>query len=103
MIVRIVKMVFEPESVDQFITIFNSVREKILAAPGCKSLILYRDKSASNIFFTYSNWLSEDYLEQYRQSTLFRETWAKTKVLFKDKAEAWSVEQITSKGYVGDS
>lgn len=103
MIVRIVKMVFEPDSVDQFITLFNSVRDKIMDAPGCKSLILYRDKRTPNIYFTYSHWLSEDYLEQYRLSNLFRETWAKTKILFKEKPEAWTVEQIHNEDYVGDS
>ncbi len=42
--------------------------------------------------FTYSYWESEAHLNTYRHSDLFRETWAKTKVLFADKPEAWSIE-----------
>jgi heme-degrading monooxygenase HmoA len=42
--------------------------------------------------FTVSIWESEDDLNAYRNSELFENTWAKTKVLFNDKPEAWSLE-----------
>ncbi|MFM1898201.1 MAG: hypothetical protein RL577_441, partial [Bacteroidota bacterium] len=39
---------------------------------------------------TLSRWESVDDLERYRNSQLFEETWAKTKVLFDRKPEAFS-------------
>lgn len=44
--------------------------------------------------FTLSHWESEENLEQYRQSELFKSTWAKTKVLFREKAQAWTLEEF---------
>jgi heme-degrading monooxygenase HmoA len=61
--------------------------------PGCNHLELLNDIKTSNIFFTYSYWDSENDLNNYRDSELFKEVWSKTKVLFNDKPEAWSVEQ----------
>jgi heme-degrading monooxygenase HmoA len=46
------------------------------------------------MLFTLSIWDDETALEAYRQSELFQTTWAKTKVLFAEKAEAWSVEMM---------
>jgi hypothetical protein len=37
-------------------------------------------------------WDDPKYLEAYRQSELFEGVWAKTKVLFDAKPEAWSVK-----------
>ena len=57
-------------------------------------LELYRDKNDPTIFFTYSNWESEQHLENYRQSDIFKHVWAKTKPLFNRLPEAWSVDSI---------
>ena len=35
-------------------------------------------------------------LENYRNSALFKNVWAKTKVLFNDKPQAWSVNKNVS-------
>jgi len=35
-------------------------------------------------------------LEAYRQSELFKNVWSKTKPLFNDKPQAWSVDKIVS-------
>ena len=96
MIVRIVKMDFKPEHVGQFTSLFSSVREKIAATDGCESLLLYRDIADKNCFFTYSHWRSEADLNRYRESSLFKDTWAKTKVLFRERPAAWSVEEISN-------
>ena len=96
MIVRIVKMDFKPEHVRQFTNLFSSVREKIAATDGCESLLLYRDTADKNRFFTYSHWRSEADLNRYRESPLFKDTWAKTKVLFRERPAAWSVEEISN-------
>ncbi len=92
MIYRIVKMSFEPGKEKDFLEVFEASKEKIRAFEGCEHLQLWQDRKESNIFFTYSHWRSEDDLEKYRHSELFRSTWAKTKILFNDKPEAWSVD-----------
>lgn len=88
-------MTFEPTKVDEFIEVFNSAKSKIAAFDGCEGLILLRDSQKTNVLCTYSYWQSEEHLNKYRYSPLFKETWAKTKVLFIEKAQAWSfvVEQ----------
>ncbi|CAL2083818.1 antibiotic biosynthesis monooxygenase family protein [Tenacibaculum sp. 190524A02b] len=96
MFVRIVKLSFQPEKVEEFLSNFNEKKVFIRNAPGCRLLELYRDKENSNIFFTYSYWDTEQDLENYRNSDLFKGVWAKTKVLFNDKPMAWSVDKMVS-------
>jgi quinol monooxygenase YgiN len=93
MIVRIVKMTFKGEEVDKFLSLFNDRKDRIRHFEGCSHLELWQDAHQANIFFTYSIWQSEQHLEHYRFSELFKDTWARTKVLFADKAQAWSVDQ----------
>ncbi|MEX2590551.1 MAG: antibiotic biosynthesis monooxygenase family protein [Chitinophagales bacterium] len=92
MIRRIVKMSFVPEEVDAFIAIFSKVSNKIENFPGCKKVELLINKDQPNMLFTISLWESTEALNNYRQSEFFRDTWSKTKLLFADKPEAWSLE-----------
>jgi hypothetical protein len=46
------------------------------------------------MFFTYSYWDDATDLENYRNSEFFKSVWAKTKVLFSEKPEAWSVNKL---------
>ncbi|SDX25108.1 hypothetical protein SAMN05444411_10436 [Lutibacter oricola] len=96
MFVRIVKLTFQPTKVDVFLDIFENSKHKIRNFNGCRLLELYRDKTNKNIFFTYSYWENEEDLETYRTSKLFKSVWAKTKILFADKPEAWSVDKLES-------
>ncbi|RSK40345.1 putative quinol monooxygenase [Mangrovimonas spongiae] len=96
MFVRIVKMGFQPEKINEFLANFEANKEHIRSFDGCEFLELYRDKNNPNIFFTYSYWNHEDDLERYRQSSLFKSVWAKTKPLFNTKPEAWSVNKLHS-------
>ncbi len=93
MIIRIVKMTFQPEKVNEFLTIFNDSKQLIRNMTGCKHLELLNDINSPTIFFTYSYWDSENDLRNYRDSLLFQNVWKKTKILFSVKAEAWSVAQ----------
>ena len=95
MIQRLVKMEFKSENTDDFLEIFRNSHPLIRAFKGCISLRLIRDISNNSCFFTVSDWESEDALYTYRQSDLFKKTWAKTRILFNEKAEAWSTEIIT--------
>ncbi|WP_299113882.1 antibiotic biosynthesis monooxygenase family protein [uncultured Winogradskyella sp.] len=96
MLVRIVKMSFEPSGIEEFLTNFERNKEKIRNFEGCNFLELYRDQNNTSIFFTYSYWNSEDDLNNYRHSELFKGVWANTKPLFNEKPEAWSVEKLES-------
>ncbi|CAM1353203.1 MULTISPECIES: putative quinol monooxygenase [Tenacibaculum] len=96
MFVRIVKMSFHSEKTEEFLANFNEKKEYIRKSSGCRLLELYRDKTNPNIFFTYSYWETEEDLENYRNSELFKGVWAKTKILFNDKPVAWSVDKLAS-------
>ena len=94
--VRIVKMEFQEDKITEFLANFKQVKDKIRASIGCVKLELYRDKNKTNIFFTYSYWQTEQDLENYRNSDLFKSVWAKTKPLFNAKPLAWSVDVVSS-------
>ena len=92
--IRIVKMTFKIEMIDQFIEVFKGVKSKIEALPGCSKVDLIQEISDPRIIMTQSIWESPEALEAYRHSELFIRTWAKTKILFDDKPQAWSLEKI---------
>ena len=91
MIIRIVKMTFKPEKVNEFLEVFNASKQHIRNVEGCTHLELLNDINSQNILFTYSHWNSENDLNNYRNSELFEKVWGKTKILFAAKAEAWTV------------
>ena len=96
MFVRIVKLSFHEEHIPAFLANFELNKNKIRNAPGNRFLELYQDKNNKNIFFTYSYWETDEDLENYRKSELFKEVWSFTKKLFNDKPEAWSVDKLAS-------
>ena len=94
MIIRIVKMTFQPERVQDFKDNFDKHKESIRNFEGCLHLELLQELDKDNVYFTYSWWQSPKDLENYRKSELFGSVWAFTKSLFADKPEAWSVNKI---------
>ena len=92
MIKRIVKLTFQSDQVNTFLQNFDKNKHNIRAFPGCLYLELLRDIDQHHVFFTYSFWDDPTSLEAYRQSELFGQVWKQTKVLFAERAEAWSVE-----------
>lgn len=94
MLIRIVKMTFRPEKVEDFLKVFTESKQAIRNFEGCKHLQLLQSKENTNVLFTYSFWEDEFCLNAYRKSELFNKTWAKTKILFSAKPEAWSVNQL---------
>lgn len=76
-----------------FLDLFDSVKDKIRNREGCHHLELLREQPGGNTFFTYSHWEDEEALNKYRHSDLFAVTWKKTKVLFSQRAQAWSTIQ----------
>jgi quinol monooxygenase YgiN len=94
MIKRFVKMTFKPENIERFKDIFKASKDLIAAMEGCSHVELLQDINNPAIFFTFSIWDDPKYLEAYRKSDLFEGVWAKTKILFDAKPEAWSVTQL---------
>ena len=92
--IRIVKMHFREEKADEFLAFFHTIYPKISTFPGCTGLELLRDENNPAIFFTYSHWVDASALEAYRNSELFKDTWARTKAMFAQKGEAWSVAPV---------
>ena len=90
MIVRIVKMTFQPEKTNEFISFFEEYKEQIRNFPGCIYLQVLQDKNNPNIIFSYSHWSSDEDLDNYRKSELFSNVWPRTKELFLSAPEAWS-------------
>ncbi len=95
MIKRFVKLTFVPDKVNDFLDIFEASKKLIRARDGCLHLELLQDTVQPNIFFTLSYWDDADALEMYRHSDLFISTWAKTKILFSDRPQAWSVTVVS--------
>jgi quinol monooxygenase YgiN len=91
---RIVRMTFQPEKLAAFMQVFNQSKFFIRSFPGCEQLHFWQEIAQPNVCYTYSRWASLEALEQYRQSELFKTTWAATKVCFAAKPEAWSVQVL---------
>ncbi len=94
MLIRFVRMTFREDCLADFLSIFDASKAQIRTFPGCQHLELLRDLDHPNVRMTYSHWESSEALESYRQSELFRTTWAATKVLFADKPVAFSTETV---------
>jgi quinol monooxygenase YgiN len=90
MLVRIVRMTFSSSTVEAFLDRFDSAAPKIRSFSGCEHLELWRDADAPAVCTTYSHWASAAALDAYRQSDLFRQTWAQVTPLFSDRPQAHS-------------
>lgn len=93
-LIRIVRMTFRPDKVNDFLALFNEYQHKIAEVEGCDHLELHRDIDNSTVFATYSLWDDPRSLDWYRQSDLFNEVWGKTKALFGGKPQAFSHERM---------
>ena len=94
MLTRIVRMVFTPEYVPNFLALFELNSSKIRSFVGCEKLALWVDEKHENIFYTYSHWVSKEHLDTYRKSDLFKSVWKETKKGFADRPQAWSTHSI---------
>lgn len=90
MLIRLVRMTFRPDTVETFLNTFDDRAPKIRQFPGCDHLELWRDIDAPTVCTTHSHWRSEEALDRYRHSDLFRSTWATVKPLFSDAPQAHS-------------
>ena len=54
MITRIVKLNFKTEHIQEFKSLFEESKEKIISQKGCEKVEMLQDVNTKNIFFTYS-------------------------------------------------
>lgn len=95
MIKRLVKLTFQSDKTDDFLTIFEDSKYLIRQREGCQHLELLRNATTPYVFFTLSFWDDEAALNAYRDSELFKTTWSKTKILFSAKAQAWTTTMVS--------
>ena len=88
-------MTFKPENIPSFERVFKASSPQIRSFPGCNHLELLQDAENPEVFFTYSQWESEEALQAYRESDFFREVWGSTKKLFAERPRAWSLRKRT--------
>ena len=94
--IRVVTLSFKEEHINDFKQFFESRKMRIRNSEGCLHLELWQDTSSPEIFYTYSIWKEERYLEQYRTSDLFLDTWSIVRKWFIEKPVAFSAtKQIT--------
>ena len=90
MLVRLVQMQMREDALDAFLGLFARTADRIRAAPGCRRLDLWQDTDDPTRVATHSHWDDAAALDAYRQSDLFRATWAETKTYFAARASAQS-------------
>lgn len=93
-LVRIVQLTLAPDEVEHFLKMFDEVSPKIRSFDGCKHLELLQNPTYPNIVCTYSHWISISHLNAYRESQLFKSTWAQTKKMFAAPPQAQSFHKI---------
>ncbi|RYU79423.1 putative quinol monooxygenase [Hymenobacter persicinus] len=94
MLIRIVRMTFQPERTAEFLQIFRDSEALIRQQPGCRHVQLWQDADAPHVYCTYSHWDSAEALNAYRRSELFGRVWPATKALFAAPAQAFSVHPV---------
>jgi len=96
MITRIVKLTFQEDKIEDFLAFFDTVKYQVNSFPGCQGMKLLQDIHHPTTVMTYSLWENEEALNTYRDSEIFGIVWPTIKPWFKQKAEAWSVEEYFS-------
>ncbi|CAN5542610.1 hypothetical protein BH10BAC4_BH10BAC4_17360 [soil metagenome] len=92
--IRIVRMHFTENGVDEFLEIFDQNKTAIRYFPGCTHLQLLKDSEDPQCFTTLSHWDNPNDLEKYRKSELFGSVWGRVKTLFAERSQAFSLERF---------
>jgi len=93
MITRVVRLTIQEDKAKDFYALFVLTYPAIRSFKGCSHLELFTDTTFPNIFITFSRWESEQELENYRNSALFKETWRIVKAMFQDAPVAFSMKE----------
>ena len=92
MIIRIVDLQIQERHIERAKELISEVAPKVRAFNGCLYLELNYDLHKLGHVQTYSRWISEDHLNEYRDSDVFLSFWKNLKPLFEIPARAWSFE-----------
>ena len=93
MLIRIVKLHFQDDKTEEFLTFFDTIKNQVNTFPGCLGMKLLQDLNTPSIVMTYSHWENETALDNYRSSETFGLIWPKIKPWFAEKPQAWSVKE----------
>jgi len=92
MLIRIVKLTFQENKINEFLKFFDGIKEQVNSFPGCQGMKLIQGIENPCIIMTYSHWNGQEDLENYRTSETFGKIWPTIKPWFSEKPEAWSME-----------
>jgi quinol monooxygenase YgiN len=92
-LVRIVHLSIAPAHRAEFEAYVAQKITVVAEQPGCRSATWLRARDGS--YFTYSVWVAEEFLEDYRRSATFAEIWPTLKAWFDAPARAWSCDPLT--------
>ncbi|AHM59717.1 antibiotic biosynthesis monooxygenase [Flammeovirgaceae bacterium 311] len=94
MVIRVVRMYFKEEHIEDFLKLFNDTKDQIREFDGCMRLELLQDHGQEHILTTYSYWRDLKALDNYRHSALFMEVWSQMKKYFAAKPIAFSCKKL---------
>ncbi|MBW3545437.1 MAG: DUF4188 domain-containing protein [Bacteroidetes bacterium] len=94
MVIRVVRMYFKEEHIEDFLRLFDETKDDIRNSDGCLKLELLQDHGQEHILTTYSYWQDLKSLDKYRHSALFMEVWSQMKKYFAAKPMAFSCKKI---------
>lgn len=90
MLIRVVRMYFKEEHVQDFLKIFEESKDRIRNFDGCLKLELLQDYNQKHILTTYSYWRDIKALDNYRHSAMYMQNWAQMKKYFTTRPTAFS-------------
>lgn len=90
MLIRVVRMYFKEEHVQDFLKIFEESKDRIRNFDGCLKLELLQDYNQKHILTTYSYWRDSKSLNNYSTSAVFMQNWAQMKKYFSRRPMAFS-------------
>lgn len=94
MVLRLVRMRFQPDQVETFLRLYAANAAAIAGQPGCLGVQLVRQMDDPAAFATWSRWESTAALDAYRTGPFFVQFWPQVKALFRSPPEAVSFEEV---------
>lgn len=94
MVVRIVKLTFAENKVEEFKAFFENIKHVVNDFEGCKGMQMLQNMEDPKEFMTYSVWKNEQCLNKYRSSADFGKIWPTIKPWFIAAPQAWTNEVL---------
>lgn len=94
MIVRLVELTIQEENLPRAKEYLAEVAPKVRGFRGCSFLQILSDIHHPAHITTFSYWSSEEDLNAYRHSDVFKSFWGKIKPLFAASPRAWSSDTL---------